>query len=385
MDTVCGIIAEYNPFHNGHLYQIQKTREQAGHIVVVMSGHFTQRGDVACLDKWTRAKAALLCGADLVIELPAPYACASAERFAMGGISILDRLGCVDAVSFGSEAGDLEQLERCAQDCLAVDSSPQMRELLKQGCSYPRARQRALGERGRLLEQPNNTLGVEYIKAAKKLGSKLAFLTIPRQGAGHDSRVPESRFASASFLREQMRAGRETGEYLPPAAAECCRVEGCRAEISRLETAFLYRLRCMEKEDFALLPDVTEGLENRLYDAARRAVSTAQFLELAKTKRYTLSRLRRILCAALLGLTKTDQQQPPAYARVLGCNRRGMELLAAARKTSSIPVSPDFAALAREFPGQARIDARAGDLFFLAADCPERCGQDFLRRPIILK
>lgn len=383
METVCGIVAEYNPFHNGHLYQIKQTREKADCIAVVMSGHFTQRGDLACFSKWTRAKAALLCGADLVVELPVPFACASAERFALGSISILAGLGCVDLVSFGSESGNLAALEACAQACLQVDGSPEMQAALRKGLSYPRARQQALGETGELLSQPNNTLGIEYIKAAKKLGVPLSFLTVKRMGAGHDSSRPDSQFASASYLRGQLKQGLSMDEYLPPQALTCYQGQPA-ADFSRLETALLYRLRTMGKEEFAALPDVTEGLENRLHAAARRAISVEGFLLEVKTKRYTLSRLRRILCAALLGLTKRDQQELPPYARVLGCTERGKGLLARARKSSDIAVSPDFSFLARQFPRQTDLEARATDLFSLALPQVGRCGLDFLERPVIL-
>lgn len=383
METVCGIIAEYNPFHNGHFYQIEQTREKADCIAVVMSGHFTQRGDLACFSKWARAKAALLCGADLVVELPVSYACASAERFALGSIGILAGLGCVDLVSFGSESGDLTALEACAQACLEVDGSPEMQTALRKGLSYPRARQQALGKTGELLSQPNNTLGIEYIKAAKRLGVPLSFLTVKRTGAHHDSPRPDNCFASASYLRGQLKQELELDEFLPPQALTCFQGEPV-ADFSRLETVLLYRLRTMEKEEFAILPDVTEGLENRLYAAARQAVSVEDFLHEVKTKRYTHSRLRRILCAALLGLTKRDQEELPPYARVLGCTTKGKKLLARARKSSNIVVSPDFSSLSRQFPRQTALEVRATDLFSLALPQVERCGRDFLERPIIL-
>lgn len=384
-----GIVSEYNPFHNGHLYHIERTRELgASHIVAVMSGNFVQRGDVAVLDKHTRAEAALLHGADLVIELPCAYALASAERFAWGAVYLLDALGCIDLISFGSESGSIAALGRAADASLSVEGTEALAEALRAGRSYPAAVQEAAaslhGEKvSALLATPNNTLGIEYLKALRRLGSSIRPLTIPRESAPHDAEVPAGRFASASHLRKLLLAGDASAErYLPGELPG----EGELARFSHLEGAFLYRLRTMSADDFARIPGVSEGLENRLHEAARAAVSTGDFFARVKTKRYTLARLRRILCAALLGITKKDLQEPPPYARILGMNAAGRELLSHGQARRRIAVEGSLAKL-RARGGASRraaeLEAFATDMFALARSERLPCGSDYLRKLIL--
>lgn len=277
-------MAEYNPFHNGHAHQIERTRAAdngcgATHVVAVMSGHFVQRGEPALLPKADRVKAALRGGVDLVLELPVPWCLSSAEGFAFGAVSLLDALGCVDVLSFGSECGDLQALEQ-AVDVLA---SPRFADLLayhlEGGLPFPEARQKAAAElRGGvapLFESPNNTLGIEYIKALRRLTSGMAPFTVRRFGAGHDDRLPAGDMASATFLRSLIEADRllNATAYMPaPCAAvlaEAAQEGRCPAAVSRLERALLARLRTMSPAEFASLPALSEGLENRLASAAR--------------------------------------------------------------------------------------------------------------------
>ncbi|MBC5788473.1 MULTISPECIES: tRNA(Met) cytidine acetate ligase [Clostridiaceae] len=375
---VAGIIAEYNPFHNGHAYQIQQTRKQATHIIAVMSGHLTQRGSISCYSKWIRAKAAIQSGVDLVLELPTSFACSSAERFALGGIGLLGSLGIVDCISFGSESGDISSLMECANQCLNINQSPEMQQLLKQGLSYPAARRRALGKKGYLLDFPNNTLGVEYIKAAKQLGFQFEWLTIQRQGASHDSEIPTGDFASASYLR-----GQTSWENFIPQNCRDIYQPSLRSNPEQLEMVLLYLIRTTTKQQWAELPDVSEGLENRLYESGKIATSSEQFLSIVKTKRYTMSRLRRILSYRFLDIQKANLESSPLYGRVLGMNQKGKELLSKIRTASTIPVSPDFPKLARQFPKQAALDSKATDLFYMTTPQIQKAGQDYLQKPII--
>ena len=342
---IAGIIAEYNPFHNGHLFHLEKTREAGfSHIAVAMSGPFVQRGETAVLDKWTRARTAVSCGADLVLELPVACALSSAADFARGGVSLLRAAGA-QTLSFGSECGDAGLLAGQARRLDAVESSAPMRAFLKEGMSFPRAREaawKALYGEVPAFAAPNDLLAVEYLRAASALAPGMTFLAVGRAGCGHDGDAPSDGFASASFLRSQI-----------DEPYRCARMEA-------LERHTLHVLRGMEASGFARLPDVTEGLENRLVRAARQAGSLAEFYALAKTKRYPLARLRRIACCAVLGIGREEKRRPPAYLRVLALNGRGAQILSAAKKRGAPPIGVNFADLYRLRPEGLELDLRAG-------------------------
>lgn len=377
---VAGIIAEYNPLHNGHYYHIQETR-QAGfnRIVVVLSPNAVQRGEPAFFSKWTRAAAAIRCGADLVVELPVPWAVSSAARFAEAGVSLLARMGCVDAVSFGSESGDIQELDQCADACIQAERGTRIKELLGEGRSYAAARDAAVAEScgeeaAALIRKPNNILAVEYLKAIKNLGAPLEGFTVPRKGPDHDSSIFSLRMASASALRELIQAKGFTAavpyipsEALPLFRQDCLAGTGA-ASILALESAILYRLRTMSLEELRALPDVSEGLERRLYKLAHTPMSYDQLTDSARTRRYTLSRIRRIFYAAMLGLDKESAAGAPPYLRVLAFNEDGRNLLRKVKKGSSLPVYHSFARLEQDFPKLAAAEQLATDLFRYA--CP---------------
>ncbi len=382
-----GIIAEFNPFHHGHRYLIEQVRQAgATHIAVVMSGSFVQRGEPALFSKWERTEAALRCGVDLVLELPAPYALGSAERFATGGVGLLQALGCLDFLSFGSECGDISLIERAAACCLEVEQkqSNTMAVYLKQGLSYPAARQQAVAEldeaAAALLARPNDTLGVEYAKAALRLGAPFARMTVKRAGSSHDADTPSGQFASASYLRKELAAGRAVADYLPAGTAGCY---SCGADATRLEQVILWRLRGMSVAEFAMLPDVTEGLEHRLYAAAQSAQSVCGFLEAVKTKRYPHARLRRIVWYAMLGLRAEDYSLPLPYLRVLGFGAGGREILRVAKKTAQLPIVSDFPQVVAASERFAMLEKAATDLRGLAVTPIEPCGQDYTRKLIV--
>lgn len=371
------IIAEYNPFHNGHAYLVEQLRAAgATHIAAVMSGHMVQRADVASFSKWTRAAAAVSCGVDLVIELPVLYACAPAERFAFGAAATLNGLGIPGMLGFGSECGDLKALEGCAEALGDVDGSPELAAYLDRGFAFPSARARAIADRSgeeaaRILKEPNNILGVEYLKALKKTGSALTPFTVAREGAGHDSREVSGNFASASRLREFFQAGalRETAPYLPEKAYRLFRRDYALglagASFYNLTPAVLYRLQAMEPAEMENLPDMGEGLHNRLQKAAKQASTLDELLAKAKSKRYPMSRVKRAVAYAMLGITREDAALPSAYLRVLAFNERGQEILRKAKRTASLPVYHSFARLERDFPVYARKEALATELFRL--------------------
>lgn len=305
---VAGVIAEFNPLHNGHAHLLSQAKQFAGDgVVVVMSGNFTQRADLALLSSRWRTKMALSSGADLVLELPLPFAVGSAGFFARGGVETLASLGLVDTLVFGSECGDTDLLLQTADTLLSSETDRATQAFMRQGLSFPSARERAVracfsDAIADVLKAPNNVLGVEYILASKKLGAPLAFYSVPRVGTAHDAQTPQDDFASASFLRTQIKKGFSVDRYVPASALELLREATekgeCPADFQKLETAVLAFLRKASPADFAGVPDVSEGIENRILDAVRAADSLQAVFDNAKTKRYTHARIRRIvLCA----------------------------------------------------------------------------------------
>lgn len=389
-------MAEYNPFHNGHAYQIERLRDPEGevratHVVAVMSGHFMQRGELSLLPKSDRVRMALLGGVDLVLELPVPWCLSSAEVFARGAVSLLHALSCVDMLGFGSECGDLAALQKAA----ALLDSPRLAELLRYhlgyGISYPEARQKALRELGgdktaALLTEPNNTLGIEYLRALRALSSPIAPTTVRRRGPAHDAQLPLGTIASASHVRTLIRAGRlrDALPYLPPAAGraveQAAAAGRCPADPALLERAVLARLRLLDRESLAALPGVSEGLENRLYDAARQASSFDDLLQRVKTKRYPLTRLQRLVWCAFLGVRTEDAAGTPPYLRVLGATARGFELLSRAKAAPSLaPLLSRASQLDALGGAEARIwqlENTAADLYGLALPVPLPCGSE---------
>lgn len=383
META-GIVAEYNPFHRGHAWHIAETRRRLGGdapVVCVMSGHWVQRGECALADKWLRAALALSGGADLVVELPTPWAMASAEPFARGAVSLLAATGVVDVLSFGSETGELAPLEEAAAALDAPDYPERLRAALGRGLSFPAARQEAAG--AACLSAPNNNLGVEYLRSLRALGSTIRPLTVPRQGVGHDGPAAGG-FASASELRRLLRAGRgeEAAPYLTaPWSGEL-------ADMQHIERAVLARLRTMGEGDWAALPDGggAEGLPSRLAKAAREAVSLEDFYTRAKTRRYPHARLRRLALAAFLDLRAAERPAAPPYVRVLGLGGRGRALLRKMKDTCPLPVIVK-PAQARELDGPARMlfesEARYTDLYGLCFPAPRPCGAEWIHSPVV--
>lgn len=383
---ICGIVAEYNPFHNGHKYHIEKTKELYGatHIVAVMSGNFTQRGDIAVMDKFRRAETALKNGVDLVIELPVPFALGSAEQFATGSVSLLNSLDCVDMISFGSECGDLSLLEETAGAVLFAQQNENFFRYMKNGDPYPVALQKTIEQYYEeeiidALAEPNNTLAVEYLKALGECGSSIKPVTIKRFGAGHDSSSTTENNASASMIRKLILSGQEVSSYVPELP------ETDFADIRRLETAILAKLRTMTPSEIEKAPNVLMGLENRIYKAARVSGNLAELFMLIKTKRYTMARIRRIVMSVFLGIKKSDLKSPPSYVRILGMNERGREILSAA--SCSLPMDTSLKALSGSGEKQKRLaslEERAGNLYGLAFEKKRPCGTEFTAKPVIL-
>ncbi len=392
-----GIVAEFNPFHNGHKYLIDTIKNNGENTVtVVMSESFVQRGECACVSPYARTKMALQCGADLVLSLPVPYATASAERFALGGLSVLGGLGCVDALGFGAECGNAEMLKKCAEALESEEFSIALEKHLNNGLSFPNARQNALeeicgNELSRILSTPNNILGIEYIKAINKLGLNMTIKPITRKGVEHDSKVANDNICSASALREMLHNKQNFEKFLPEEVSKILVEElnngKAAADYNKLETAIIYKLRSMSVEDFQALPDVSEGLEYRFFDAVKSSVSLEEILEKIKTKRYTHSRIRRIILCAFLGIKKENVLASVPYIRVLGFNEKGAGLLKKAKDTATLPIvtkSSEINALGEDVKKVFELESFARDVFSLAIPKPDMCGKEMTDKLIVL-
>lgn len=338
MKTV-GIICEYNPFHLGHQKQLRQVQQDfSGDVAIVclMSGNFVQRGAPAIVDKSLRARAAIACGADLVLELPVTVALSSAEGFAAGGVRLLSPF--CDALCFGSETANRQALLLTARALLSEEFPPLLREALATGISFPAARQQALqklGLPGAPLTQPNDILAVEYCKAIFSQHSAMVPYPIRREGAYH-ARLPDRENPSAGSLRSMMSSSDSWLDYVPEQARELFR-EASLHTLSAGERAILLRLRSMTEEDFEALPYGSEGLWRRVMHACRSCSTYEEILAYCKTKRYTHTRLSRMLMCAFLGITAGELETTPPYARVLALTDKGREVLNTARIYRTLP------------------------------------------------
>ncbi len=390
MKTV-GLITEYNPFHNGHAYHIEKAKMLTGadRVIVVMSGDFVQRGAPAVMPKHLRAESALLSGASLIIELPVCFATGSAEYFAQGSISLLNQLGCIDSICFGSECGDLHLLKEIAQ-ILAdepIEYQTALKQALKEGASFPAARQEALNiysdKYSEILASPNNILGIEYLKALAKIHSKMEPFTIKRIGAGYHDMDIDGQFSSATAIRSdiyQLADVNSSSESLPLTHIQTQVPSSCHELMKKN-----YQTRYPVKADaFSLLLkakllsetagslshylDMSPELANRILRLRNDYLSFEQFCDLLKTKELTRSRISRSFIHVLLGITNdwlTAMKAPAPYARILGFRRDHADLLGILKRTSDIPLitSPARAVLADTAYQMLELDIYASNLY----------------------
>lgn len=365
---VCGIICEYNPFHNGHAHQLKRARELSGaeYVVCAMSGPFVQRGDAALLDKWTRAQMALDGGADLVLELPTLFAVRPAQDFAYGGVALLHALGVVTHLSFGAEDDDLTRLRK-----LAAPETPEQTTLIQkhlaQGLSHPAARAKALG--GDL--PPNVTLAVEYLRAMERLGCGMQPVPVLRQHA-HNDPSPHG-MASATAIRTQLHQGNAVPEHAMPPAAHALMMERLPAplpSLSRFSDILLYLLRTSSPDALRKAYAVPEGLEHRILRAAGEVGDVDALLDRVRCRRYPDARIRRLLVHVLLGLTADliADHPVPEYARVLSFRKSAAPLLRAIDRASALPLLTKIA----DAPPSPllTLDRRAQDIWALAARRP---------------
>lgn len=351
---VTGIVCEFNPMHSGHKYLIHSVKNKENDSVICcMSGNFVQRGEFAVTDKFQRTKTALENGADLVFELPTVYSTLSAEGFCKAGVKLIEATGVADRIAFGAENNNIDELAKIAEKLKDNTVQKEIAAEMKSGISFPAARSRILNTH--LLDYPNNILAVEYLKAAS-----LPCTAVKRIGKGHDSDDEEY---SASAIRNKMSLNK------------ICSIFNC-------ETAVLAKLRTMNADDFRKIADVNEGLENRIESAVKEAVSLEELYSLIKSKRYTLSRIRRIILRAYLGITETPEEPP--YIRILGFNEKGRGLLSEMKKSASKPIitkRSDCDATTLPFFEQ---ECKFTDLYNLGYKTPLPCGTEQRTKIIML-
>jgi len=437
--SVLGIVAEYNPLHSGHAWHIRKSLELTGAAasVCVLSSQFVQRGEPGIVSKHARARMALLNGIDLVIELPGAFSCASAEYFASAAVRLLDSLGVVDCISFGSEAGSLDLLQKAAN--FLADESPEFKEALRKnlgdGLSFPAARQAALrscldDQTFQVASSPNNILAIEYLKAIRRFNSRIKPVTIPRIGQGYNEKTLGSSFSSATAIRSCIRARWPAPDKEPACAGFSGKKALQDADLDSFCAAFpdltgnmpegslgiladefragrgpvfpedfekilLYRLRTATVQELKALPYMEEGLHNRLRQASLDCTTLDEVLYYCTTSRYPRSRISRILCALLLGMTDSflaelKENGYAQYIRVLGFNEKGRKLLAAARKKATLPILTKPASYRKLASPLARKmfehEIRITDVYCLAFKKPElnRGGQELTTPPVMV-
>ena len=401
------VIAEYNPFHNGHRYHLRETRRLTGaeRVVAVMSGNYVQRGEAALCDKMLRSRTAILGGADLVLELPVKYAVSNAGRFAAGAVAVAEACGVEGTLSFGASA-ELEEL----QELTALLNDPVLTEEAKRisreiGKTYPATLDLLLREKGltasaERLRDPNNVLAVEYLKQLRDNSLLRPFAVWRSLSQVHDATEPRGEFASAGYIRrlidEELSAEGTLcqpfgfAEYVPeeclPPLTEA--YEEGRFPLDRrlFGVAAFSRLLTLTEADFTVLDNVNQGLENKIVQAIRDSATVEEAVAAVKSKRFTMARLRQIMLAAVLGVTKEDASSAPSYLRVLAFNGTGRKLLAELRETATLPVVTNLSDVSRDPACQrdAALEYQADKLYDACLPRPRGGNRAFLEHPAIL-
>ncbi len=407
MKTV-GIVAEYNPLHNGHQYHIHMSKElsRADFVIAVMSGNFVQRGEPAILDKWHRTKMALLSGVDMVIELPVLFSCASAEYFAAAAVKLLEDTGLVDFICFGSESGNLKELMQAAS--LFINETAEFQLLIKQflnsGNSYPVARMKAYevfsNTQSNILSNPNNILGIEYLKALLNLKSDITPLTIPRKGANYHSTDINTSYASASALRQALYRNdwEKIAHHVPTNILDILKESFSRGiapiSMDSYMQSLQYCIRKMPQDELGQIFEVSEGLENRIRRFAPKCNSINEIITSIKTKRYTYTKIQRILLHILLDITAQQinslhQQNHLPYIRVLGFRRSKEILLKKLMQSAKIPVITNLKNAKNQVDAIGNsllhIEEKTTDIFFMTTPNPNfhALGQE-LTTPMVM-
>lgn len=390
------IISEFNPFHNGHAYLVKRCREHgATHITAIMSGNFVQRGEPAIFPKHIRTLTALKNGVDLVIELHLPFAVSNAQQFAENGTSVADAMNCVDCIAFGSECGDITSLNELSSLIISENFQKKLKEQISTGISYPSALTNTMKiinpSLVPLMSEPNNILGIEYIKAVYKLGSPIKPVTFKRIGDSYNDTSASSEFASAASIRRLIYENKSFKKYVPENSVDILLSEiekGNIASLSENERGFILKLRQMSANDIAAIADVNEGLENRIKTAVMNSTSLEKIIERTKSKRYTYARIRRILLACLLNIKKSYLTEKAPYIRVLGFNSRGAEILSCVKQKSVVPLITKIRKAESLSPAEKAflaLEINAGDIYYTFTKNIKPCGEEYRNGIVTIK
>ena len=388
--TITGIIAEFNPLHNGHRYLIDTAKQKSDGVVCVLSGDFVERGEPAFFDKKVRANAALLSGADLVIEFPALWSMSGAEKFAYSAVKLLFDTTVVNNLAFGINCENIKNLEDIADYLLSDEYNQDIKKELALSPTFAAARENAINKKfsftNNLLKDGNNILGVEYIKAAKKLNYNVSFSPVKRNGAMHDSKNAINNFASSTYLRDVITKGglKEAEEFIPKNLLDLYKTSPT-ANIKNISDGIIFKLRQLNESDFLNLPDIREGLENRLKKCISTASTIDELFNLMQTKRYTNAAIRRLVLSAALEIKQSDIAKDIPYIRVLGFNNKGQEIIKEIAKNSKLPLIInskqilELSGFAKEtFNKQSKIN----DIYQLCFDAPAKSGNELVYMPV---
>ena len=400
MKTVA-IIAEYNPFHNGHKYQIDKIREEFGKetaVIAVMSGNYTQRGELAFMDKWERAKAAVRSGVNLVLELPFPYSMSSAEFFARAGVHIINSLGVVDAISFGSECGEIDELCEAAKNMLTPEYKRELDRLISDNDTLGYAKVSDIAYRNVFKKEPpetasNNILALEYLKSVITLNANLQLHTIKRRGAGYnEDSIISSSYQSATAIRNAISKELSSAkDFVPKPTFDILSEELCEKQApaleEKLELAVLANFRLNSPDAKREIHDADGGLYNRLVKLSREVNSLSAMKELASTKKYTDARIRRAIWFSFFGVTSSDVRELPSYTQILAMDKVGQAILKKARKTAKIDILNKPSSVPRSTDGihQKELSDKADEIYQLAKPISMPSTSIYQRSPYVAK
>ena len=390
------IISEFNPFHNGHAYLVKSCREHgATHITAVMSGNFVQRGEPAIFPKHIRTLTALKNGVDLVIELHLPFAVSNAQQFAENGTAVVNAMNCVDCLAFGSECGDISLLNELSRLIISDNFQTKLREQITTGISYPSALTNTMKimnpSLSPLMSEPNNILGIEYIKALIHTGSQIKPVTFRRIGDAYNDTYASSEFASAASIRKLIYENKSFTKYIPENCTDIFLSEiqkGNTAFLSDNERGFILKLRQMSSDDIADIADVNEGLENRIKTAVMNSASLEEIIERTKSKRYTYARIKRILLACLLDIKKDYMNKYAPYIRVLGFNSRGAEILSCVKQKKLAPLVTKISRtenLSSSEKAFLDLELSSGDIYYTFTRNIKPCGEEYRNGIVVLK
>lgn len=382
---ISGVICEFNPFHNGHKYLLESAKKHSDYVVCVMSGNFTQRGEISLIEKHARAKMAIKNGADIVIDLPVGWSMAGAENFALGGVSLLHSTNIVDNIVFGCEDSNIEKLMKTASLLKNENILETIKTFSATGITFAKAREKAFEsiapECAEILKKPNNILAVQYIHTAIELDFNCTFSPVSRIGAEHDSFERSDIYASASYIRENILNGNfdEVKNCIPDNITEDI-IQNKHAKFDLLEKAIMFKLRSLSLDDFKKLPDVSEGIENRIFEQIKYSKSFSELIDNVKTKRYTMARIRRLLMSAAFGIDNSYSKKKPPYIKILAYSINAEHLVSKIVKHSDLPVIintkdieklNDFGKIVFENQNMTT------NLYSLAFDEPIDCGTEY--------